>query len=91
MNVWLLHRGLIARGVLTPSDHWGVLLRRQMPLANVAMAAFLWWSAGDWSAWTGAPSLVQVGRLSICVLGGGAVYAGVLYALGLRYKDLRPV
>ena len=91
VNVWLLHRGLVARGVLVPSEHWRVLLRRQLPLANAALAAFLWWSAGDWDTWTGAAPLVQIGRLAACVVGGVALYVGVLYLLGLRYKDLRAV
>ncbi len=91
VNVWLLHRGLIQRGVLVPSSQWRALLSRQMPLANAAMAAFLWWSAGGWDGWTGQPALLQIGRLSICVLGGVGLYAGVLYLLGLRSRDLRAV
>lgn len=91
VNVWLLHRGLVRRGVFVPSAEWRVLLGRQMPLANAAIAAFLWWSAGAWDAWIGAPSLVQVGRLTVCVGGGIAIYVGVLYGLGLRYRHLRPV
>ena len=91
VNVWLLHRGLVTRGVLQSTDHWRVLLRRQMPLANGAMAVFLWWSSGDWAGWFGEPPLRQVLRLAVCVLGGIAVYAAVLRLLGLRIKDLRAV
>ncbi len=91
VNVWMLHRRLVARGVLVPQAHWPRLLRVQLPLANLAMAAFLWFASGDWSRWTGAPSWVQVSRLAFCVLGGGGVYVAVLWWLGVRPKDLRAV
>jgi putative peptidoglycan lipid II flippase len=91
VNVWLLHRGLTARGVLQPTAHWPRLLRRQLPLANGAMALFLWFASGDWSGWTGAPSWLQISRLAFCVLGGGAVYGAALWALGIRPRDLRAV
>lgn len=91
VNVWLLQRGLVRDGVLEPTPHWRHLLRRQLPLATAAMAAFLWWASGDWTAWVGASSWVQVTRLALCVLGGASVYGAVLWLLGLRYRDLRAV
>jgi putative peptidoglycan lipid II flippase len=91
VNVWMLHRRLTARGVLVPSAHWAALLTRQLPLANGAMAAFLWLASGEWVRWTGAPSWVQIGRLGVCVGGGGLIYAGVLWLTGIRPKDLRAV
>jgi putative peptidoglycan lipid II flippase len=91
VNVWLLHRGLTSRGVLVTTGHWRALLSRQLPLANAALAAFLWWTSGDWAKWIGAPSVEQVARLGFCVIGGATVYAGTLWLLGLRPKDLRAV
>jgi putative peptidoglycan lipid II flippase len=91
VNVWLLHRGLTRQGVFLPTPHWTALLTRQMPLANGAMALFLWFASSDWATWIGQSWLHQILRLSFCVLGGVAVYAAVLRLTGLRYQDLRAV
>jgi putative peptidoglycan lipid II flippase len=90
VNCWLLYRGLRRSGVYQPSDAWK-RLGFQMVLANVAMAVFLWWSAGDWAEWTQHPAWWRVGHLSAVVLGGSVVYAAVLWITGLRPRDLRPV
>jgi putative peptidoglycan lipid II flippase len=90
VNCWLLYRGLRERGIYEPSGDWSRLWL-QMLAANIAMAAFLWWSAGPWEAWAHWTAWVRIGRLSLCVLGGGAVYAGILWSLGLRPRHLRPV
>jgi len=91
VNVWMLHRRLVARGVLSPAAHWPRLLRVQLPAANLAMAVFLWFASGDWGGWIGAPSWLQICRLALCVLGGGGVYAAVLWLTGVRWRDLRAV
>ena len=88
VNTWLLYRGLRRTGVYVPSGRWR-RLAVQAACANVAMAAFLWWSAGDWSAWIDLSVAQRVLRLGIAIGGGAAVYFGVLFALGLRYRDLR--
>ncbi|MFM7065532.1 MAG: murein biosynthesis integral membrane protein MurJ [Gammaproteobacteria bacterium] len=89
VNSFLLWRGLRRQGIYHPAmDRWRRLLL-QLVLGNLAMAAFLWWAAGDWQAWTGWHWSVRVGRLAACVVGGMAVYAVVVYALGLRPADLR--
>lgn len=88
VNTWLLYRGLRRSGVYVPSDRWR-RLAVQVACANVAMAAFLWWSSGDWLAWADWPVARRLLRLALCVGGGVVVYFGVLYALGLRYRDLR--
>jgi len=90
VNCWLLYRGLRASGVYQPSPGWRPLLV-QMLLANIAMAVFLWWAAGDWSAWVHWSAAWRIGRLTACVLGGSAVYGGVLWIMGLRPRHLRPV
>jgi putative peptidoglycan lipid II flippase len=88
VNTWLLYRGLRKNGVYVPSAQWR-RLALQAACANVAMAGFLVWSAGDWSAWIHWPVGLRLGRLALCVGGGIVVYAGVLLAMGLRYRDLR--
>jgi putative peptidoglycan lipid II flippase len=91
VNVWLLHRGLVRSGVLKPTHHWRALLARQLPVATLALAGFLWWASGEWEAWIGAASWVQVTWLALCVVGGVAVYGAAMWLLGLRPRDLRAV
>jgi putative peptidoglycan lipid II flippase len=88
VNTTLLYRGLRRNGVYTPSARWKKLAP-QVLAANVAMAGFLWWSAGDWAAWSGWPLRVRLLRLALAIAGGVVVYFGVLWVTGLRYRDLR--
>lgn len=88
INSALLYRGLRRQGVYRPSAHWRRLLP-QIALASVAMAAFLWWISGDWSAWTGWTWHQRALRLALAVAGGGAVYFATLWAAGARPRDLK--
>ena len=90
VNTWLLYRGLRREGVYTPSPHWRRLLGQAL-MANLAMAAFLWWTCGRWSDWMQWPALMRLERLAVCVVGGVLVYAASLWLAGLRYRDLRAV
>jgi len=89
VNVWLLYRGLIRRGIFQPSSGWRRLLRWQLPVANLALGAFLWWSSGTWSAWVHYPPWRQVAYLGGCVIGGIAIYVAALAVTGLKLADLR--
>jgi putative peptidoglycan lipid II flippase len=88
LNSLLLYRGLRRTGVYAPSGRWRRLLP-QVLAASAAMAAFLWWAAGDWSSWPGMTPLERVLRLSACVGGGAAVYFATLVASGTRPGDFR--
>ncbi len=55
VNAALLFRGLRHDGIYQPTAAWRRLLP-QIGLASVAMAGFLWWVSGDWSAWTDWPA-----------------------------------
>jgi putative peptidoglycan lipid II flippase len=88
LNAALLYRGLRRDGVYTPAAGWR-RLRLQVLLACLAMAGFLWWASGVWSAWAGSGAGLRAGRLGLCVSGGAAVYFGVLWLSGLRVRHLR--
>lgn len=88
VNTWLLYRGLRKSGVYVPSGRWK-RLAGQVAAANVAMAAVLWWAAGDWSAWIGWSVGERLLRLALCIGGGAGTYFAVLFALGLRVRDLK--
>ena len=90
VNTWLLYRGLRRAGIYVPSSNWR-RLAGQLLVANVAMAAFLWWAGGTWADWTTWRAPARVLHLGLCVAGGGAVYGAVLWLAGLRYRDLRAV
>ena len=88
LNALLLYRGLRRTGVYVPSARWRRLLPQVLG-ASVAMAAFLWWAAGEWSAWPGMVATERLLRLVACVAGGGAVYFVTLFVLGARPGDFR--
>jgi putative peptidoglycan lipid II flippase len=88
LNTFLLWRGLVREGVLTPSGAWPKFLLRVL-VANLVMAAFLWWYAGDTLAWAQMPFIERVLRGSLGIATGAAIYFAVLFAGGLRPRDLR--
>lgn len=88
LNATLLYRGLRRTGVFTPSGHWRRLLP-QVLLACAAMAAFLWWVSGDWSAWNGLGAAEKAGRMALAVAGGAGVYFAALGLGGLRPRHLK--
>ena len=88
LNSTLLYRGLRRAGVYAPSRRWRRLWP-QLVVANAALAAFLWFAAGNWAGWSSVAPLARILHLSGCVAGGVVLYFGVLWLTGLRYRDLR--
>jgi putative peptidoglycan lipid II flippase len=62
----------------------GVAFLAKVAIASSAMALFLVWFAGTLELWLNASTIERVIRLSGLVVGGGAVYFAVLFALGVR-------
>ncbi|MET0290771.1 MAG: murein biosynthesis integral membrane protein MurJ [Steroidobacteraceae bacterium] len=88
INSVLLWRGLTRIGVFKPSSLWPKLLARVI-VANIAMGALLYWLAGSLDTWLAMPVLERLTRCALGIGAGAAVYFAVLFALGLRYRDLR--
>ncbi|MGQ0428967.1 MAG: murein biosynthesis integral membrane protein MurJ [Gammaproteobacteria bacterium] len=88
VNATLLYLGLRRSGVFTPSGEWRRLLP-QVFFACAAMAAFLWWISGDWSAWNGMDVAGRAWRLAAAVAGGAGVYFAALALGGLRLRQLK--
>jgi putative peptidoglycan lipid II flippase len=88
INAGQLYRGLRRAGVYTPGAGWGLLVRR-VGLANLGLAAALWWLAGPLDPWLTAPVIERALRLGGCLLAGTFIYFGLLWATGLRYVELR--
>ncbi len=88
INMTLLWRGLVRDGLHSNSPVWRGFLVRVL-LANLAMAAVLWWYGGDLAGWLGTAPLARTLRCAAGVALGAATYFGVLFAAGMRYRHLR--
>lgn len=68
--------------------HWARLLFACAAMAAV-LGGLLWlW---PWSTWTEVAVPTRVWRLATVVVAGALTYAGALFAVGLRLRDLRAV
>ncbi len=88
LNAGLLYRGLYRDGVHRPRSGWPGFLAK-IAFANVIMVLFLWYLRGEPSLWIEADTTLRVVRLSLTVIGGAAVYALCLVAVGIRPAHLR--
>ena len=87
-NATMLYRGLRKQHVLHHSPGWTRTFW-QVLAGNVAMGLFLWLVAGDTQRWIEMPGWQRVGWMTVLVVGGGGIYFGVLYVLGMRVSHLR--
>jgi putative peptidoglycan lipid II flippase len=87
-NASMLYRGLRKQQVLNHAPGWQRTLW-QVLAGNVAMGLFLWFVAGDTGRWIQMDAWHRVGWMTLLVVGGGGIYFGVLYVLGLRVQHLR--
>jgi len=87
-NAAMLYRGLRKQQVLQHAPGWQRTFL-QVLAGNVAMGLFLWLVAGDTDRWIQMDAWHRVGWMTILVVGGGGIYFGMLYVLGLRVQHLR--
>ena len=88
VNAALLFRALRREGVYRPMPGWWAIWLRTAA-ASLAMAAALWWFAGEDRLWFDARIWERAVRLTAAVAGGALIYALALLALGLRPRHLR--
>jgi putative peptidoglycan lipid II flippase len=88
VNAWLLWRGLVRTGVYRPSSAWRKLLPR-VAVGCVVMGVLLFWLAGSLDQWMALHPLARLARCAAGIIGAATVYFGILFALGMRYRDLR--
>src|SRR5258708_26704234 len=84
----LLFRGLRRAGVYHPSKAWATLWPRVL-LASALMGSLLWWWSGSLEQWMALHPAARLLRCAGGISAAGALYFAVLYALGMRYRDLR--
>ncbi len=87
LNAYLLYRGLRRDGVYHPGSGW-LKLGLQVLLANLALAAVLWWGAGDLSQWFAWDGMTRALQLSLWIVVGAVVYFAMLLLCGVRPKAL---
>ena len=93
LNLWLLWRGVRRDGIyaLEAGVHaaeWRTHLRR-LAIACLVLVATVLVGLNLWPDWTQARIAERVWHLAAIISAAGCVYVGVLYALGLRLRDLR--
>src|SRR5690606_14221237 len=88
LHAGLLARGLLRQGVFVPQPGWGRFWL-QLGSATLALGAVLWLldpALGRWLQWSWWERLTVL--TGLCAA-GFATYVGVLYALGVRVRQLR--
>jgi putative peptidoglycan lipid II flippase len=90
LNFALLWHWLKRAGVYQRQPGW---LRHwsRLALACVAMMAVLLAGRWLWPDWDHVATFTRIWRLGVLVIAGGATYAAVLFAAGLRLRELRAV
>jgi putative peptidoglycan lipid II flippase len=87
-NSTMLYRGLRKQGVLHHASGWRRMLW-QVLAGNVVMIAFLWFVAGDTQRWIDMGAWSRAQWMTLLVVGGGGLYFGTLYVLGMRLHEVR--
>jgi putative peptidoglycan lipid II flippase len=88
VNSYLLWRGLRRSDVYRPRPGWGALFARVV-VANIAMAALLWWLSGSLVEWLAMAPLARATKLALCIVAAAAAYFAALFAAGLRLRHVR--
>jgi putative peptidoglycan lipid II flippase len=90
LQFWQLWYWLKRAGVYDARPHWLRHWARLLVACAAMMAvlgALLWlW---PWSTWTEVPVWTRAWRLAVLVAAGGLTYVAVLFACGVRARDLR--
>jgi putative peptidoglycan lipid II flippase len=87
-NSTMLYRGLRRQGVLHHASGWRRMLW-QVVAGNVVMITFLWFVAGDTQRWIEMSAWSRAQWMTLLVVGGGGLYFGTLYVLGMRLHEVR--
>jgi putative peptidoglycan lipid II flippase len=88
VNSLLLLRRLRRDDIYRPGPGWGTFALRLLA-GTVAMSAVVLWLAGDLSVWIALGGMARGVRLTGVIAAAIVAYFGVLFAVGLRPRDLR--
>ena len=88
LNAALLYRGLKAEGVYQVSEYTKRFMLKLLAGVYV-MAGVLTYLNPPLSVWLAYPLLDKMLWVTIYIMAGAASYGGVLWLLGIRFKDLK--
>lgn len=88
LNLWLLWRALRRHGVYHHEPGWGKHVMR-LAVACIAMTLVALAGLLLWPDWTTASSGQRVLHLTVIIVTAAGIYLSVLFAGGLRLRDLR--
>jgi putative peptidoglycan lipid II flippase len=88
LNLAQLWRALQRENIFAPQPGWGQHLVR-LAIACAALVAVLLAGMAIWQDWTSWAPMTRVWRLFVLIGVAGMVYVAVLFAGGLRLRDLR--
>ena len=86
LNAGMLYYKLRRHNIFRPEPGWIGFLAK-LALALLAMSAALWSAMGEDAAWLHAGAWWRIGRLSMLVALGVAIYFGSLWLLGFRPRQ----
>ena len=88
LNTGLLLMGLYRAGVYKPAPGWRLFILRLLAACAAMLALVLWLNepSSQWFVWDWQQ---RVWKVSVLVVGGIAVFAGALFASGIRMRHLR--
>jgi putative peptidoglycan lipid II flippase len=90
LNAYLLYQALRKGGIYTPTEGWSALLLRVLT-ASLAMAALLWWGAGEIDEWLAASGTSRALWLAGLITAAILIYFTALFILGVRPSHFRGV
>jgi len=86
LNSAILFHFLRKRGIYLPEPGWPTFFGK-LGVALLALGLTLWFGMGSEQHWLTSHGWIRVLHLCALVVGGVAVYFGVLWLLGFRLKD----
>lgn len=87
VNMGFLYYFLRKEKIYLPRDGWGFFIFR-LVFANLLLAGWLWFEAGDLQWWITSHWQVRIFHLMILLISAVAVYFAGLWLAGLRPRDL---
>ena len=85
VNAAVLYFFLRRLDIYRPQGEWLSFVLK-LAVALYLMGGVLWWVSGPEAAWLAMPAAERIGRLSVTVAAGAAVYFASLWSMGLRVR-----
>lgn len=87
VNAGCLFYFLRRRNFYSPREGWKIFATR-IAIANLVLALWLWFGAGDLQAWITHPAMWRLTHLGVLLLSAIAIYFTTLWLTGIRLQHL---